>query len=564
MSVVRMAQAETMQQQILYKRLRFAKYLILVVFIVVLVRTAYVPYMEPKEQLSASAETQLLSQRADIVDRNGLTLATNLPTHSLYAHPKKISSEEAAKVLVNELGKIFPEIDKEIYFKKLTSDKQFVWIRDKLSPEQFEAILNISEVGLEFGPRETRVYPNGNLASHILGGARYGEQGVNSAEVIGAAGVELSFDNYLRDPVNGGNPLVLSMDLKSQSVIENVLKDGVYALKAVGGSAILMDAHSGEIYAMASYPDFDPNHRGSYDLSDSTEKNPLFNQALQGVIEPGSVFKVFAIATALELGLVEPETVIKTTPFKAGGYVIKDGYSPRNERTVIEIMIKSSNVGVARLALNFGAKNQKAFLRKLGFDKAVDIEISEATTGIPTWSSPWADSTTATVSYGYGLSITPLHLAAGFAAIINGGFKVDPTILRRDISTGERIALISPETSSEIRSMLSLNVEKGSATSAQIDGYQIGGKTGTAQKIKNGKYTKNLVRTTFVSCFPADDPRFVLVVILNEPKPDDVSDILAGNSVVPVAAEMLTRLVPVLGIRPQKRGAPSKYVQNFR
>ena len=528
--------------------------LLLLAFVTVLVRAAMLPYIEDSSAATQYAGNIISSHRADIVDRNNLLLATNMPVHSLYTHPHKIESSTSAARIVDELAEILPEFDKEKYLRKMTGNSPFVWIADKLSPEQHQAILEIGEVGLEIGRREARVYPNGTLASHLLGGSSYGDVDANAAQIKGVAGLELQYEDYLSNRENSNKPLVLSLDLMAQKAVEDVLTTGVDTMNANGGAAVLMDVHSGEIYALASNPDFDPNWRGSYDQKDKTDRNPLFHRAAQGLLELGSVFKVFAVATALELDLVEPDTIVDTRKFLVDGYQIRDAYSPRNSRTVTEIITKSSNVGVARLALEFGASKQREFLNRFGFGEPVNV--AESRYIDPGWPSYWAKSTTATVAYGYGVSVTPIHLAAAYSMIVNGGFKVVPTMLRRDSSTDDRESVLSQETSRELRNMLRLNVEEGSATSAQIAGYTIGGKTGTALKLKKGKYTKNKVYSVFAACFPADDPRFVLIVVLDEPNPDGIHDILAGNTVVPVAAEMITRLSSILGIRPKKKETP--------
>jgi len=531
------------------RRIRIGRGLVVLAFGLVVVWAALLPYFGPPRSF-AGGMTKISSHRSDIVDRNHRLLATNMPVRSLYAHPHNIQSTESAERMTEALARIVPGLNRDAALKKLTGSAPFVWLANRLSPDQYQAIVEIGEAGLEFGRREARLYPNGRLAAHVLGGNRIGRQDAHGAEIIGTAGVELQYNEQLSDPTRHDEPLVLSLDMKAQKAVEDVLAAGTQTLRAHGGSAVLIDVHSGELYAIASYPDFDPNHRNTYDLKDKTAANPLFHRAAQSLLELGSVFKVFAVATALELGLVEPDTVIDTREFLVDTFRIRDVYSPRNERTVTEIVTKSSNVGVARLALEFGQEAQREYLERFGFGQPVDILESRSIE--PMWPSYWAKSTTATIAYGYGLSVTPIHLAAAYASLVNGGYRVAPTILRRDSSDLERPAILSTETSRNMREMLRLNVEEGSGTQARIDGYPIGGKTGTSLKIKGGKYVKNKVYAVFAACFPADDPRFVLVVVLDEPQPENVDDILAGNTVVPVAAEMITRLSPILGIRPSK------------
>ncbi len=535
------------------RRIRIGRDLVVLAFVLVVVWAALLPYLE-QPRSGADPAARISSHRSDIVDRDHRLLATNLPIRSLYAHPYNIQSTESARRMAEALARIVPGLDPEATLAKLTSSKSFVWLANRLSPDQYQAIVEIGEAGLEFGRREARLYPNGRLASHVLGGNRMGRQDAHGAEIIGTAGVELQYNARLSDAERAHEPLVLSLDMKAQKAVEDVLAAGTQTLHALGGSAVLIDVHSGELYALASYPDFDPNLRNTYDLKDRTSANPLFHRAAQSLLELGSVFKVFAVATALERGLVEPETIVDTRAFTVDTFPIRDAYSPRNQRTVTEIVTKSSNVGVARLALEFGQTVQREYLERFGFGDPVDV--LESRSIAPMWPSYWARSTTATIAYGYGLSVTPIHLAAAYASLVNGGYRVEPTILRRDSSELERPVILSAETSRQVREMLRLNVEEGSGTRARVDGYPIGGKTGTSLKIVGGQYVKNKVYAVFAACFPANDPRFVLVVVLDEPQPEGVDDILAGNTVVPVAAEMITRLSPILGIRPSRSDSP--------
>jgi len=264
---------------------------------------------EPSEPRSSVAGAQILAQRADIVDRKGRILATNFETHSLYAQPPQMIDPERA---VEELVRIFPDLDRERLTKDLTGKRKFLWIKKKLSPEQKQAVHDIGEPGLLFGPREMRLYPNGKLAAHVMGGASFGREGVHAAEVIGVAGVEKTFDERLRDPAQGHEPLRLSLDLSVQAATERVLHGGMKLMNAKGATAILMEVKTGEILTMASLPDFDPNDRPRPPVEGNPGDSPLFNRAVQGVYELGSTFKIFAVAQALDLGLIHPSTIIDT------------------------------------------------------------------------------------------------------------------------------------------------------------------------------------------------------------------------------------------------------------
>ena len=507
----------------------------------------------PVEPRTTATTTSIIAQRADIIDRQGRVLATNFDTHSLYAHPKDMVDPAGS---VAALMEIFPDLDADRLLKDLTGDRKFLWIKRKISPEQKQAVHDIGDPGLLFGPREMRLYPNGALAAHVLGGASFGKEGVASAEVIGTAGVEKHFDEYLRDPSNNGAPLQLSIDLSVQAAAERVLDGGMKLLNAKGAASVLMDVHTGEIVSLVSLPDFDPNDRPRPLTEGDQSDSPIFNRALQGVYELGSAFKIFTAAQAMELGLVNENTPINTNgplrwgKFKIGEFQNKN-YGPT--LTVSKIIEKSSNVGTARLAQQIGNTRQKDFMGQLGFLEPTPLEMVEAAGAKPLFPSNWSELSTMTISYGHGISTSPVHLAAGYASLLNGGRKVAPTLLKQGrAQLGEQI--VSPEVSASARQMLRRVVTEGTASFGDVTGYAVGGKTGTADKPKpNGGYYDDRTITTFASVFPAHDPKYVLVVTLDEPvetsgpKPRRS----AGWTAVPVAAELIRRVAPLLGLRPE-------------
>lgn len=522
-------------------------------FVVVGARMGTLAASEPEEPRAQASGASIIASRADIVDRQGRILATNMETFSLYAHPQQMVDPIRTAA---ELVKIFPELNEDRLREDFTGKRKFLWVRKKLSPEQKQRVHDIGEPGLLFGPREMRLYPNGALAAHVLGGASFGREGVHSAEVIGTAGVEKFFDEQLRDPAREGAPLVLSLDLTIQAATERVLQGGMNLMNAKGAASILMDIYTGEVIAIASLPDFDPNDRPRPLTQGEAADSPLFNRAVQGVYELGSTFKVFTSAQALELGLVGPETVIDTSgPMRVGGFPIGEfqnkNYGPLS---VSDIIVKSSNRGTGRLALAIGAERQQEFLKGLGFFDATPLEIVEAQGGKPLLPKRWTELSTVTISYGHGLSSSPMHLAAGYAAIANGGFKVGPTLLRQ---TGPRLGprLMSETTARQSVDMLRKVVTEGTASFGEVPGYAVGGKTGTADKPKarGGGYYDDKVINTFASVFPSNDPKYVLIVTLDEPvetsgtKPRRT----AGWTAVPVAAEMIRRIAPLLGLRPE-------------
>ncbi len=515
-------------------------------------RMAVLASSEPEEpDALGGLEAPILSTRADITDREGRILATNLATDALYAQPEEmIDPAHAAR----ELAAIFPDLEEEKLLRDFTSGRKFLWVRRQISPEQVQAVHDIGEPGLLFGPREMRLYPNGSIAAHILGGASYGREGVDSAEVIGVAGVEKFFDDQLRDPARQHEPLALSIDLTVQATMEEVLQGGMTMMNAKGAAGILMNVHTGEIVAMASLPDFYPNQSPTVATSGDAGDSPLFNRAIQGVYELGSVFKIFAVAQAMDLGLVNPETLIDTAgPLTWGRFRINDFHNYGAQNTVTEVIVKSSNIGTAHIALMIGAERQEQFLRSLGLLEATRVEMTEARTGRPLLPRQWSEISLMTISYGHGLSTSPLHLAAAYATLANGGLTVTPTLVRQDDFTpGPRV--MSERAANHSVSMLRQVVSRGTATFADVPGYEVGGKTGTADKPRpSGGYYDDKVIATFAGMFPADDPQYVIVVSLDEPVETSGTEPrrTAGWTAVPVAAELIRRAAPLLGLRPE-------------
>ncbi len=520
-------------------------------FAVVGARMGTLATSDPVEPRSAASGSAISAARADIVDRNGNLLATNFDTHALYAQPKHMIDPKRS---ADELVKVFPGLDHARLVKDFTGDRKFLWIKKKISPEQMQAVHDIGDPGLLFAPREMRLYPNGSLAAHIMGGASFGKEGVAAAEVIGVAGAEKYFDKYLRDPANGTKPLQLSIDLTVQAASERILYGGMKLMNAKGATSVLMDVHTGEVISVVSLPDFDPNHRPRPAITGDQSDSPLFNRSVQGVYELGSVFKIFTAAQAVDLGLVNPSTIIDTKgPMRVGRFNIGE-FRNKNygKLSVTDIIVKSSNRGTGRMALQIGSKRQKEFLDSMGFFKATPFEIVEAAGGKPLLPKRWTDLSAVTISYGHGLSSSPMHLAAGYAAIANGGRAVTPTLLKQaGPVVGPRV--MSKGAAEAARIMLRKVVNEGTASFGEVKGYAVGGKTGTADKPKpSGGYYDKKVIATFASIFPAHDPKYVLIVTLDEPveTSGDKPRRTAGWTAVPIAAEMIRRIAPLLGMRP--------------
>lgn len=517
------------------------------------------PPSEP--QVASSSGPIITGDRADIVDRNGRILATNLATYSLYAQPQDmIDPVHVAKALV----KIFPDLDEQRLIKDFTGERTFVWIRRTLSPEEMQEVHDIGDPGLLFGPREMRLYPNGNLAAHILGGATFGREGVDSAEIVGVAGVEKQYDSWLRDPANEGKPLQLTIDLRVQAAMREVLSAGMNLMNAKGAAGVLMDANNGQILAMVSLPDFDPNDRPAPAVKGNPADSPLFNRAVQGLYELGSTFKIFTVGEALNLGLITPQTMIDTKgPMVWGRFRIHDFENLGPKLSVADVIRESSNIGAAHIALMFGGDKQKPFLKSLGLLDPSPVELFEAKSVRPQYPEKWSDISTITIAYGHGITVSPLMLCTAYASMLNGGMRVYPTLVKTDHPTiGPRI--VSEATSAKLRQMLRYVVTSGTASLGDVPGYDVGGKTGTADKVDpQGGYYKNKVVSTFASVFPASAPKYVLVVTLDEPSDTDMGGVArrtAGYTAVPVAAEIIRRTAPLLGMRPEIVPAPASAV----
>lgn len=566
--VARHERARDQARLLAEKRLLFLGGLFLCAFLVVSVRMGHLAASPPSEPRNSTPGDTIISQRADITDRHGRILATNIPTHSLYAQPRQMIDKAGA---ARALAGIFDDLDEAALLERFSGRRSFIWIRRKLSPEQMQAVHEIGEPGLLLGPREMRLYPNGRLASHILGGARFGREGVQSAEVVGRAGMERGFDDYLRDPAAGGAPLQLSIDLTVQAAAERVLAGSMGVTGAEGAAAVLMDVKTGEVISMVSLPDFDPNDRPQPIPDTPAARSPRFNRAVQGVYELGSTFKIFTVAQALEEGMVDPSSMVDTKgPLRWGRHRIRDFHDYGPELSVSDVIVRSSNIGTARLAQRIGAERQRAFLSALGLLEPTPLEMPEARAIRPLLPPKWSELSTMTISYGHGVSTSPLHLAAAYATLVNGGFRVTPTLLKRDAPggagapepTGPRV--ISGATSRIVRDMLRQVVSRGTASLGDVRGYAVGGKTGSADKPREngGGYHDDKVIATFAAVFPSAAPEYVLVVTLDEPEVLLSEELrrTAGWTAVPVAAEIISRIAPILGLRPVVEPAPASGV----
>ena len=520
-------------------------------FIVIGAKMAFLAFSDPIETSVGSTGSGIISQRAEIVDRNGYLLATNIDTYSLYFQQRDMIDPEAA---ARKLAEIIPTINAEELLVRFRGGKKFGWIKKKLSPEQKQLIHEIGEPGLKLGPRELRIYPNGRLAGHVLGGTTFDKEGVNAAEIVGVAGVEKKMDQRLRDPVHGREALALSINLPVQAVLEQMLRSGMKVFNAKTALAILMNVKTGEVVALSSLPDFDPNDRNA-GPRENADASALFNRTIQGVYELGSTFKPFTLVQALDLGLITPSSEIDISePIRFGKYRISDYRYNGESLTATEVIVKSSNIGTARISEMIGQNRQRDFLKALGLLDPLEIELVETDQSKPLLPAKWSKLTTMTISYGHGISVTPMHLASAYATIANKGVRMKPTLLKqsREIE-GERI--IGSKACEEVLVMMRKSVSESYFKMAEVDGYAVAGKTGTADKPKKNSrgYHTDKVIATFASVFPASEPQYVLVVTLDEAEDNSTSEPkrTAGWTAAPLAAEIIGRLAPLLGLRPE-------------
>ena len=489
-------------------------------------------------------------KRIEIKDRNGILLAKNIKVDSFYAHPSEIVDKE--KVL-NSLRVIFSEDDQKVFRKKLYSEKPFVWLKKTISPEQKILVKDIGQPGLYFGPREMRIYPNGTSAAHILGGTRYGLESVDSAEILGTAGVELFYNKQLSNKDNPLEPLQLSIDIKIQALVEEILENGIKLMGAKGGSVILMDSKTGEIMSLASFPKFNPNLRPRNLFKNDPSNSPIFNRAVQGIYELGSVFKIFPVALGLDTKLIETDTKFNThNPIRISGRTISDHKYFGPNLTVEDIIIKSSNIGTVRIAKKIGSNNLKKFYEDLGLLDSTTLELPETKGTKPQQPKKWKNLETATASYGHGIAVSPVHLATAYSILVNGGVKIKPSIIKQTKPYMQTDKIISESTSKEVRLILEKVVTKGTAKDIDFGGYGVGGKTGTAEKPNpiEGGYYENKVISTFASVFPISTGKFVMVVTLDEPENNFGSESYryASKTAVPVAAKIISRVAPLLNL----------------
>jgi cell division protein FtsI (penicillin-binding protein 3) len=491
------------------------------------------------------SEDAIATARPDILDRNGEVLATDVRVPSLYAEPRRlIDVDEAAELLTADL----PDLNARELRDRLASKRGFVWLKRDITPEQQREIYRQGLPGIGFLNENKRDYPNGDEVSHLLGRVDIDNQGIAGIEkwLDGQGLMALHMAGLASDRLQ--TPVQLALDLRVQHALRDELVAARAKFHTIAAAGVVLNVRTGEIVAMVSEPDFDPND--PQDPHDQT----LINRLTTGVYEMGSTFKAFTVAMALDSG----KATLKSTfdahnPLHYGKFEIHDFEPMQRALTVPEIFTYSSNIGAAHIAMSMGIDAHKAFLKKMGQLDRLRTELPESAE--PIVPKHWGELNTMTIAFGHGLSVAPLQAVMGVAALMNGGILIPPTFLKRSEAEAQALGtrVVKPETSLMMRYLMRLNVEKGTASKADVPGYYIGGKTGTADKVEFGRYSKTRVLTDFMAVMPADQPRYLVLVMLDEPRalPETHGYKTSGWNAVPTGGAVVARIAPLLGIQPR-------------
>ncbi|WP_105370070.1 peptidoglycan D,D-transpeptidase FtsI family protein [Neorhizobium huautlense] len=499
---------------------------------------------EPLTTSSILPPDRLMASRPDLVDRNGEVLATDIRTVSLFAEPHKIVDPDE---VVEKLSTVLNDLDVKSTYSKLKSDSRFQWLRRQLTPKQQSQILALGIPGIGFRPEKRRFYPGGPTAAHVVGHVNIDNRGV--------AGMERYVDSQgLADLAAVGmtssqplEPVKLSVDLRVQAIVRDVVVSAIKKFQAIGAGAVVMDVHTGEILAMASVPDYDPNNP-----AEGAEEGWL-NRMSNGTFEMGSTFKSFTIAMGLDSGKVKlSDSFDARFPIRIGGFTIKDFHGKGRVLSVPEIFQYSSNIGTAKIADTVGIEGHKDFLTRIGLLNKMKTELPEVAQ--PTQPRQWKKINSITISFGHGVSTTPLQTAVAGAALVNGGKLIEPTFLPRTREQADLVAtqVMKPSTSKDMRFLFEWNGINGSGRNARVEGFNVGGKTGTADKVVNGRYVNDKNFNAFLSAFPMDNPQYVVLTFIDEPKTDKGNGAaIAGTSAAPMVKEIISRSAPILGVKPK-------------
>ncbi|RDE08612.1 peptidoglycan D,D-transpeptidase FtsI family protein [Pelagibacterium lacus] len=531
-------------------RLRIALAVILAIFAIMAVRLVALGMTAEPVSFTARTQTALLASRPVLLDRNGLELAFDIHVPSLYAEPRRIIDvPEAARAILS----VLPALDRKWLEDRLDGEEGFVWIRRELTPRQRDEIMALGIPGLGFLEETRRFYPGGATASHVLGAVNVDNAGIAGIEHYLDRDLEIALLQEL-GLARGQDlaPVHLSLDLRVQHILRDELSAALERYQAKAAAGAIMDVASGEIVALVSLPDFDPNQPASM------LREGRFNRITAAKFEVASIFKAITIAGALDADAVSlDDTVDASTGVRFGRHTISDYYGQNRVLTVPEVFRYSSNIGTIRIMEAMGKEAFRAFLTRMGFDDIPHIEIPETTTSaIP---QSFSDVVAATASFGHGLSVTPLQMLSAQAALVNGGYLVPPTLLRQETqNVVDAPRVLKAETSAQIRYLLRLNALEGSARRADglAQGYRLGGKTGTAEKVVNGRYSGESVTTFFAASFPMDAPQYTMIVMIDEPQPEGPgTGRTAAWNAGDTTGRIIARAGPMLAIIPEDAAA---------
>ena len=503
-----------------------------------LVELALMRGAAPKQVARLSETPKPPKVRANIADRNGILLATSLPTAALYANPNHVLD---AKLAAKRLAKVLPELDEGQLRKKLSGKNTFVWLHRNLTPDRQFKVNALGVPGLYFQGMERRVYPHGALAAHVLG--------ITDIDGNGLSGVEKQFDGRL---TGCESAFALSLDIRVQAMFRDELLRQQNKFSAIGAVGVLIDVQNGEVIALVSLPDFDPNNPVS------AAGDAGFNRATKGVYEMGSTFKLFTAAMALDSGVSKMTSRFDATkPIRIHGFTISDYHAKKRWLSLREILVYSSNIGAAKMAMTVGTARQRKYLKLFGLTRAAGIELPEV--GTPLTPDRWRDINTMTIAYGHGIAVSPLQLTAAVATLVNGGYRVRPTILKGGSASpggGQaeaRVRVLKAGTSAKMRRLMRMVVTDGTGRNADAQGFLLGGKTGTADKPGRRGYGGRRVISSFVAVFPFDRPRYAILALFDEPKglKETFGFATGGWVAAPVVKNVVERLSPLLGLRPR-------------
>jgi cell division protein FtsI (penicillin-binding protein 3) len=527
-------------------RMRLAALGFLALYGVIAIKLVYLGFRPDASTSRHAAAEAVAASRPDIVDRNGEVLASDVKVMSVFAEPRRIIDKDEATEL---LTAVLPGLDSRDLRERLGSKKGFVWVKREVTPYQRDEVFHLGLPGVGLIAENKRVYPNGPIGAHVLGFANVDNQGI--------AGIEKYIDGQGLADLHGAGfgvtpedlkPVSLSLDIRATHALRDELEKGVTHFKAKAGAAAILDVNTGEVIALASLPDYDPN-------KPTDALDPLhINRMNVGVYEMGSTFKALTIAMALDSGKVNLNSRLDARgALSFGRFKIHDYHAQNRALTVPEVFTYSSNVGTARMAMGQGVERHKSFLRKMGQLTRMRTELPESAE--PIVPKNWGELNTMTIAFGHGLAVAPLQAMMAVGALMNGGYLITPTFIKRSEEEAKAGAerVVKPETSESMRYLMRLNAEIGTARKVNIAGYYVGGKTGTAEKVVNGHYSKNKLFNTFMAVAPADKPKYLFLTIMDEPQglPETGGYATAAYNAGQVTGEIIERVGPILGLSPR-------------